>query len=603
MDITKVLSDKHTLQLGGKYDFAVPFGTRIDSIDYTGVLGGLYSNTFFGAFNEGAYTHDVLADFLQPQPNTVVVNNNVVSGTPGCIGSPVAPSNAFPQEHCGYLYRYFPNGPPALPAEVETPLAQQQSYGLYAQDTYAPNSKLHVLAGLRLDGYNFLLPADASTTPAVDGIRHQRLYEPKLGVSYRLGNRDAVRANFGRSLSIPLPDFIGTDIDRNALAAFNNIPSYDSVTGKAATYCGTPSLVTLPHGGDTAFLGSQTCTSYADQLYWLLRDARFGAQEQLASPLQGASFTNYDFTYSHEFPGGNAVKITPFYRRGYNVVEVSQTLEGFDTYTGAEELSPQVYSNLGLQTAAGAEFVATTPQRPTGFSATVTATYINQIGNDPPGDYLPTASIQLGELYHSPTIAPFQATFAGTYRAKWGLRINPILTVRTGYPYGAGVYEALTVNGKPYYIPYTDAIYQGFYSSLLANADVDPQYPGTITNPNIVAYRGTEAPTSAPGSLRSATTTTLDLVISMTPPLGRNGLTYGVDITNLFDRTSSVPYPNYAYDCTLVSTGLCAGSGFPAISDATHGTPQTANSISNPYLVFVNQPPITRYGLLIELAV
>jgi hypothetical protein len=78
----------------------------------------------------------------------------------------------------------------------------------------------------------------------------------------------------------------------------------------------------------------------------------------------------------------------------------------------------------------------------------------------------------------------------------------------------------------------------------------------------------------------------------MTPPPGRNGLTYGVDITNLFDRTASVPYANYAYDCTLIYTGLCTGSGFPAISDSLHSTPQTANSPSNPYLVFINQLPI-----------
>lgn len=612
MDITKVLGDKNTLQVGGKFEFAQPYGTRIDSIDYTGVFSGLYYNAFvpggFVANNFGAYTHDVVADFLAPQPTTIGTNAGgqqiVTGGTPGCIGNAPAPiaqaaSAVPPQEHCGYLYRYFPNGPPPLPSEVETPLAQQQNYGLYAQDTFTPNTRLRILAGMRLDGFNFLLPDDPANPPAVDGIRHQRLYEPKLGVSYRLGSRDAVRANFGRSLTIPLPTFLGVDISRNSLAAFNSVPSYDSVTGKAATYCGVPSLISAPgsatfeDGSSSVYLGHQTCSSYADQLYWLLRDARFQQQQQITSPLRGSTFTNYDFTYSHEFPGGSAVKITPFFRRGYDVVETSQTLLGIDPSFGTQQLSPEIQSNLGLQTATGLEFVATTPQRPTGLSATATATYINQIGNDPPGDYLPTASIQLGELYHSPNIAPFQATLAGTYRAKWGLRVNPILTFRTGYPYGAGVYQALTINGKPYYLPYTDAIYQGFYSSLLSNANVDPQNPGTITNPNIVATRGTEAQTSGPGSLYSSPTLNLDLVVSITPPPGANGLTYGVAITNLFDRTSSVPYPNFAHDCQLIYTGLCAASGFPAISDPLHGAPQTANPITNPYLVFINGQPIT----------
>ncbi len=597
-DITKVLSDKHTLRFGGKYDFAQPFGSRIDTNDYTGIFGGLYtlSGNATNFSNLGANTHDVIADFLQPQPVVYdpVGGAAVISGTPGCIGFTPPGAPAFlsaPAEHCGYLYRYFPNGPPRLPAEVEAPLARQQSYGLYAQDTYAPNSRLRILAGLRLDGYNFLLPDDVGSPPAVDGLRHQRLYEPKLGLSYRIGNRDAVRANFGRSLAIPLPSFLGNDIDRSSLAAFAKIPSYDSVTGLPATYCGLPSLIAIPYQ-PPVYLGNQPCKSYADQLYWLLRDARFGGQSQITSPLRGATFTNDDFTYSHEFNGGAAIKITPFYRRGYDVVETSQTLLGIDPTSGTEQLSPEIQSNLGFQTAAGFEFVATTPQRPTGLSATVTATYVNQIGNDPPGNYLPTASIQLGEVYHSPTIAPMQATFAATYRTKWGLRINPILTLKSGYPYGSGVYQALTINGKPYYIPYTDAIYQGFFSSLLSNGNVDPQYPGTLTNPNIVATRGTEAPTSTAGNLFSSPYVNLDLTISMTPPPGKNGLTYGLAITNFFDRTSSVPYPNFANDCVLVYTGLCAGSGFAAVSDATHSAAKTANSLNNPYLVYVNALPI-----------
>ena len=596
-DITKVLSDKHTVRIGGKYDFSEPFGSRINTNDYTGIFGGLYN--FFGQAlqysNLGANTHDIIADFLQPQPVVIdPVGGSVLSGTPGCIGlTPPGQPPVFsaPPEHCGYLYHYFPNGPPPLPAEVEAPLARQQSYGLYAQDTYAPNTRLRILAGLRLDGYNFLLPGDVGNPPAVDGIRHQRLYEPKLGLSYRIGNRDAVRANFGRSLSIPLPSFLGNDIDRSSLAAFAKIPSYDSVTGLPATYCGLPSLIAIPYQ-PSVYLGSQPCKSYADQLYWLLRDARFGGQSQITSPLRGATFTNYDFTYSHEFNGGSAVKITPFYRRGYDVVETSQTLLGIDPTSGTQQLSPEIQSNLGFQTAAGFEFVATTPQRPTGLSATVTATYVNQIGNDPPGNYLPTASIQLGEVYHSPTIAPMQATFAATYRTKWGLRINPILTFKSGYPYGSGIYQALTINGKPYYIPYTNAVYQGFFSSLLSNGSVDPQYPGTVLNPNIVATRGTEPLTSTAGSLFSSPFVNLDLTISMTPPPGKNGLTYGLAITNFFDRTSSVPYPNYANDCVLVYTGLCAASGFAAVSDATHTAPQTANSIYNPYLVYINQQPI-----------
>lgn len=597
-DITKVLGDKHTLRFGGKYEFTQPFGSRIDSIDYTGAFLGNYnsnSQSLTGQIpNFGAQTHDIIADFVQPLPtNTLATGPGggtaILAGTPGCIGSPPYNQQA-PQEHCGYLYRYFPNGPPPLPSEVEVPTANQQSYGLYLQDTYAPNARLHVLAGLRLDGYNFLIPSDPQNPPAVDGIRHQRLYEPKIGLSYRLGNRDAVRTDFGRSLAIPLPTFLGANIDRSSLGAFANIPSYDSVTGQAATYCGVAKPFAV--GGSTYYLGNQTCTSYADQLYWLLRDARFAQQAQITSPLRGATFTNYDFTYSHEFPGGVAVKLTPFYRRGYDVVETTQTLLGIDPNLGTQLLSPELESNLGFQRATGFEFEATTPQRPAGLSATVSATYVNQFGNDPPGDYLPTASLLLGEQYHSPNIAPLAATLAATYRTKWGLRINPIFTFKSGYPYGTGVYEALTVNGQPYYIPYTDAVYQGVYAGLLANAQVNPQYPGTLTNPNIFATRGTEARTAGPGSLASPQSLNLDITASITPPPGRGGFTYGVAITNLFDRTSSVPYPNYTQDCQVIYTGLCAATGLPSVQDPYHHQAQTANSPLAPYVIFTNGLPI-----------
>ena len=587
-DITKIFGEHHTLRVGGKYEFAVPFGERENAIDYSGAFDGVYGFAPNGGTTPllTPFTHDVLADFVQPA-TPVGPAGAYTSGTPGCVGEGL-PSANVPLERCGYLYKFFPNGPPRLPAEVETPLAKQQSYGLYAQDTYSPNARLHVLAGLRLDGYNFQLPGDAGDPPAVDGIRHQRLYEPKLGVSYRLGDRDAVRGNFGRSLSIPLPTFLGTSIDRASLAAFANIPSYDNVTGKVATYCGLPGLVDT--GAGTIFIGNKPCASYADQLYWLLRNARFASQSQITSPLRGATFTNYDFTYSHEFRNGFAVKATPFYRRGFDVVETSQTLEGIDPLTGTQQLSPEIQSNLGSQNVTGLEFEITTPQRPTGLSATITATYANQFGNDPPGDYLPTASLQLGEVYHSPNLAPLQGTIAATYRTNWGLRINPILTFKSGYPYGVGVYQALTVNGQPLYIPYTDAVYQGLYGGLLANGQVNPQDPGTAANPNIFATRGTEGRTSGPGSLYSPEYINVDLTASLTP---RNStLTYGVSITNLFNRTSSVPYPNFSRDCQTVYTGLCASVGLPSVSDALHSTPQTSNGASSAYQVFLNQTPI-----------
>lgn len=596
-DVTKALgTNKHTLQLGGTYTFTHPFGEQDNFIDYTGAYEGNYA-TLLSTVNFGPRTHDIIADFVQPEPVVLSPTAGVVSGTPGCIGATLATggsalsaANGFPQENCGYLYKYFPKGPPRLPPEIETPTANQQSYALYAQDTYAPNSRLKILAALRLDGFNFLIPNDPLDPPAIDGIRHQRLYEPHGGIAYRLGDHDALRFNFGRTLSIPLPTFLGNNIERSAFAAFAKVPSYDSVTGLAATYCG-PGKPTVVFN-NTYYLGNQTCTSYADQLYWLMRNARYAQQSQINYPLQGSTFTNYDFSFSHEFASGAALKVTPFYRRGYNIVETSQTLLGIDTVTGTELLSPEVQSNLGLQTAAGVEFLATTPLKPTGLSGTFSATYINQIGNDPPGEYLPTASVQLGNLYHSPTLAPFQSTLALTYRSRGGLRINPIFTFKSGYPYGAGTNQAFTLNGSAQYIPYANGIFANAFSNVLSACSLNPQNPGISTAPNCYATRGLESATSAAGSLLSHPSLNTDLTIEMTPTNGKRGLTYGIAITNLFDNVSSVPFANLTRDCQLVTTGLCASTGNPSIVDTFHGPQQTVGSPSTAYIVYPNQPPI-----------
>lgn len=581
-DITRVVGPHNTVQVGGKYEFVTPFGQRTNYVDYTGAYEGQYTTVGPDFVNLGAFTHDILADYIKPAAGV----------NPFCVGYGPAsnPVNAPPQEHCGYLYKYFPGGPPALPPETEVPTAQQQNYALYAQDTFAPNTRFRALLGLRLDGYNFLIPDDPQNPPAVDGVRHQRLYEPHVGLTYKLGNRDAVRANFGTTLITPLVTFIGNNIDRSDYAAFSNVPSYDSVTGKAATYCGPGKSISI--AGSTYFSGTQTCANYGDQLYWLTRNARFADQNAITYPLRGSTFTNFDFSYSHEFKNGVAVKLTPFYRLGHDVVETSQTLLGIDGPTGTQQLSPEIQSNLGTQRATGIEFEATSPLRPSGLTGTISATYINQIGNDPPGEYLPTASVQLGELYRSPNLAPLQSTLALTYRTKWGLRVNPIVNFASGYPYGAGTYAAFTIDGQPYYVPYTDALLANAYAAILSSGTVNPQNPGTFTNPNLSALRGLESATSGPGSLLSHPQINTTLTIELTPQTGRKGLTYGVSIANLFDRVASLPFPNLSRNCVLVVTGLCSGDGSSSVVDTYHGGLTSVGSATTPYVVYPNQPPI-----------
>lgn len=598
-DLTKSFGTKHLVQVGGSFAFAHPFGRVIDYVDYTPAYSGGFANNTVTQINLSVGGVNLTPDFIVPQPY-FIPQAGLPKGTPGCTNAP-ARSGSQPGvgiAPCGYLARFFPRGIPALPPEVEVPTANEQTYGAYIQDTYSPSRSMRALLGMRLDGYNFLLPDDPQFPPAINGIRHQRLYEPHLGLSYQLDRRNAIRANFGRTLSVPLPTFIGVDLDRSAFAPFAGVPSYDNAKGvfdplrpqaTQATYCG-PGTITTSGTGGLVIVGHQACASYADQLYWLLRNYRFGLQSQFANPLRGATFTNYDISFSHEFKNGAAFKLTPFYRRGYDVVETTRTLLGWDPISEVASLSPPLYANLGVQRAAGVEFDVTR-QAGLGLSYQLSATYINQVGNDPPGNYLPTASLQLGELYRSPNLTPFQATLGTTYRMANGLKINPIFSYKSGYPYGVGAYQALNYNGQPVYIPLTDAITTGVNGALIANCFVNPQNPGSIYNPNIAACRGTESALSGPGTLRSKATLNTDLTLELAK--AGTGATYGIAVTNLFNQVADVPVVNYAQPLQPVTTGryYC----LPGTTTTAPGyTPPTAVGAScQPYIVYPNQPPVT----------
>ena len=182
----------------------------------------------------------------------------------------------------------------------------------------------------------------------------------------------------------------------------------------AAQYCGP--------------LANQLCANYADQLYWLTRDYRFGSST-LEAPLVGATFTNIDLSWAHEFRDGSAMKITPFYRRGYNVIEQTAQIIGFNYQTGSPVFGDVAYSNLGIQKATGIEALYT-KEVPLGLSMQVGATYISQFGNEPPGAFLQPAALALGTQYRSPDLSPFQMNAAFNWKNAHGWRINPVICVQ-----------------------------------------------------------------------------------------------------------------------------------------------------------------------------
>jgi Carboxypeptidase regulatory-like domain/TonB dependent receptor len=566
IDGTTQIGSKNLLKYGAIYDWVVPYGNRYDFTSYT-------------AFTTPAYiiTYSILHP-LQPLPEpytyTGLLPNNNPAAQQGLLEDFYSP--AFCRQigagsNCGYLASWFPGGV-RFPFEEDVATVAQQQYGAYLQDTIDMSARWKAEAGLRLDGYNFQIPTQVGAPASIPAAEHQRLYEPHLDASYLPTLRDTIRVGFGHTLSMPLPSLLGADISRAPYVAFNRIPSYDNSTGAAATYCGP--------------LANQHCSSYADQLYWLTRDYRFGAST-LEAPLVGATFTNIDVSWAHEFRDGAAFKVTPFYRRGYNVIEQTARIVGYNFQDGTPVFSDVQYSNQGIQKATGIELLYT-KEVPLGVSMQVGATYISQFGNEPPGTFLQPAALAAGLVYRSPDLSPFQLNAAFNWRNNKGWRINPVIYANAGYPYGAGYYTAVYCNGIPVVVPSTAL--SVIYSQTPGY--IDPLDPGTCTKPNIAATRGIAEPGLAGGLL---TTPRVDANLTVEYRVPTHSIVesvLGVTIVNLFNEVYNVPVFNGCYGAP-VTTGLATGNAPCTFSTPPYAPPTIGSHSNEAYLTYPNEPPIS----------
>ena len=577
-DLTKQLSEKHLIQAGGKYEFLHPVYDQPDNIY------GFYALSLFGS---GAEVYDFL-------PNDANCPNVLSDGV---------------TTNCGYLASQGIAPGTRLPDSIEQSVTNRQDFAGYIQDTWSPNSRLKVTAGLRMDAANYRLPApvvDPKTctflylpskafTPNTnltdpcpqvtfdvgnDKIR-PRILEPRLALAYQMGPKDSVRFSYGRSVEFPPLGFVDLNGARsdNFYAPYINIPSYNSVSGvafdptnpnaTAATYCGV--------------LGNQVCKNYAEQLRWENQNAIFGVPIQ---PVKPETFNNFDFSYSHQFKNNVGVKVTPFYRRGYDATALVATARldksgnAILDANGAPVLNPPVATNLGINRTTGVEFLLT-KEAEYGFSGQVSATYINELSNVIPTsaseDFFPSIppeSLALGNVYRVGFLSPFQANVSAQYRTRSGFRINPIVTFDVGYPIGSGLITAYSVNGKPYNLPNTNVTIPGALGgSTSATRYVDPQNPGSVFAPNIAATRGFAEANSAGGKLSGPESYT-SLTLEYTPPRATRS-TFGVLIGNLFGQLYSGPGLNTRYQ--PLATG---------ISGPLSG--QNKNSVLFPQLGFAN---------------
>jgi hypothetical protein len=554
LDFTKQVNSKNLVQVGGKFEYNRPvffndnFQSNVEAIG-TG-LGGIIGIGPGQGFE--------LADFLP-------ASDGYCAATLAALGSPAT--------SCGYISSQLPNA--KIPYYDRTAQVDRADYAAYINDQFAASDRLKIEAGLRLDANDTKFPntVDGETFTIPKDAQYPFIWQPRVAASFQLTKNDAVRASYARSTQFPPLSDLARTIDPSAFTQFDSIPSYNVLTGLPATYCGVKQ--NLP------------CANYGQQLYSEYQ-AVAGVPIQ---PVVPETFTNFDFSYSHQFPSNFAVKVTPFYTRGYDIVDRVANVIAVNPATNKPILGPAIATNDGIERTTGVEFLLTREAQ-YGFSGQLAATYLNKLSNVPPlsasEDFfptIPTASLALGNLYRVGYLSPFQATLAMQYKSRGGLRINPQITYNRGYPYNNGLYAATYINGVPVNIPLTDVTGPsvGSYPSQY----VDPANPGTVFKPNVAATLGTPETRDTGGLLSNARFMT-NLTVEFSPPNSRS--TFGVQILNLFNQLYANPTLNTALQ--PVATGILGPQSgkLPSYAYPYASTSSGAYVAATPYSQYGNLP-------------
>jgi len=584
IDFTTQVNSKNLIAAGLEYDFLHPVYQQVSPFD------GILDTAAIGV-GSGFET----ADFINPALPATGLGNCPLGTDPNGAS------------YCGYLYRFSPN-PGPIPYAAEQSVTNRQDIAAYIRDKFTPNDRLNIDVGVRLDGTNNQLPGLEGCNPAnaaqasidtcqynptsfhtVGGVSLPQVsilsqakrpleVEPRLAVSFQLSRNDAVRASFARSVELAPLAFVDLSSPTGVYSRYAGIPSYDVFANYGANNFfnalpGANPAMPPPPGCfsgacnpyQAMFCGVQhnlPCQNYADQIKWE-NQALLGVPIQ---PVKPETFTNLEFSYSHQFPAGIGMKITPFYRRGYDALAlVSQPLTGangqplISPTTGNILLGPSLATNLGVNRTTGVEFYVSR-EVPFGLSGSISATYINEFSNVVPSPLIqedffppiPTQSLLLGNQYRVGFVSPLSGTLALSYKTHSGIRVNPIFLYTRGYPAGVGNITAAFVNGKPYNVRNTNTGIGSAFGSNFSPNFVDPQNPGSVFSPNIAATRGTPETASAGGFITNPRVTS-NISVEYSPPRSRS--TFGVLITNLFNQLySGVPSYNGRYQA--VATGI-----------------------------------------------
>jgi hypothetical protein len=562
-DYNRQLDAHNLLSLGARYDFDTPVFSDQEARRGMYDLQGLASVIPGGFFSAGQ-GYEIM-DFLPAGSQ--------------CPGNPVGVP-------CGYLSQYFPKGIPRVPpSDLYEPYTRQE-YGVYAKDDMQLNTRLRLSLGLRADGSNlqfgnleqqFGIPNGSS-----DSV-HPLIFQPRVGAAFQATSNDSFSASYGRSIENPYFSSMVNATNPAFFQQFSGIPAYDNLTGakgSAVKFCGVNA--------------NQSCSSYADQLFWENQNS-VGLPVFAVKPEQ---FTNWDFSYSHQFPHNWATKITPFYRTGGDVIISTNPILG--SANGVPIIGPTTTTNQGIDKTTGVEFLLTKDAQ-YGFSGTLSATYVNEFSNVPPlqsqEDVFPSispASLALGKLYRVGFLSPLEGQLSLQYKTRTGWRINPTIFSVRGYPYNQGSLTAFELpNGSFATVPNTNLTSAN--GATQAPCYVDPGNPGSYQHPRTVACRG-PAESPDPGGLITPGRFNTNLTIEFSPRRSKTTfnreVTFGVQFLGLFNNLYAYPSYNDCYQ--PVATGVSGPlSGYGACVNSNLPYGNGSNGFTNirgssPYLLIPN---------------
>jgi hypothetical protein len=377
--------------------------------------------------------------------------------------------------------------------------------------------------------------------PASLWLTEPTALQPRGSISWKLGPNDAIRFAYGRSAVFSDAQTGGTPFQDWGLSPYMKIPA------KPGSTCGW----TSPAFGTQVF----PCRSYGAQLYW--QGDNLEAPD--AENLPPAVYTNYDLSYNHLFTNGWGMRVTPFFKEGTSL----PTFFLLNPVLGIFAIS-----NKGFNKTTGGEFSLTTPERALGISGFFAVTYQNVLSTTPPFTTAETtvplqslASLQLGDIYRAGYVSPLSMRIGAVDKFKNGFSVSPQVEFNIGYPYSVGN----LIEGCVSFAPTGVCLHYANVSQVDMGAGItsgqsslvggnplasistnyyDPSYPGSVSNPNIAATRGTPATSLNGGKLSH-----YNVLGNLTLEYKHDRNTFGAQFLNLFGNAwvNSVPAVNPWY--------------------------------------------------------